>query len=54
MGTQSRRRRTVWVRSATDVQVRMHSKSTRRSSIYECVGSVSVRGAIVSLGAYLQ
>ena len=39
VGTQSRRRRTAWVRSATEVQVRTHSK---------------VRGAIVSMSAWLQ
>ena len=54
VGTQSRRRRAAWVRSATKVQVRTHSKSTWRDSIYECMAIVAVRGAIVSLGAYLQ
>ena len=52
VGTQSRRRHSAWVRSATEVQVRTQSKNTRRDSIYECVAAVAVRGAIVSLGAY--
>ena len=76
MGTQSRRRRTALVHSATEVQVHTHSKSVWRDIIYECVGmrrdsitgcmptvkvrgailsmSAWVHGAIVSLGAYLQ
>ena len=54
VGMQSRRRRTAWVHSATEVQVCTPSKSTRRDSIYECVASVAIRGTIVSLGAYLQ
>ena len=52
MGTQRRRRRSAWVRRAVVVQVRTHSKRTRRDSIFGCVPTVAVRGARVHLGAY--
>ena len=54
IATQSRRRRVAWVRRATKVQVCPHSKSTRRDNVFWCVPAVTVRGAIVSLGASLQ
>ena len=65
VGTQSRRRHSAWVRSATEVQVRRYKESTwrfrshrcvgtRRDSICGCVATVVVRDAIVSVGACLQ
>ena len=65
VGTQSRRRRSAWVRSATEVQVRRHSESTRRYRSRRCVdtrrdrsrrcgATVEVRDAIEASGAELQ
>ena len=46
VGTQSRRRRAASVRRATKVQVRPHSKSTRRDNVSGCVPTVTVHSVI--------
>ena len=52
VGTQHINGCTAWVRRAAVVQVCTHSKSTWRDSLFGCMPTVTVRGAIVHLGAY--